>query len=173
VFNERRSASISRGPNWVAIILTIVILAGAGCGGWWAYNKFIKPGPEQVVQNFMEAGKARNFEKMKDCLSQKTINMMQMAGDEEEMRRSVESGNLGGFDGKIIGCTYDESNSNLAYVGLKPTNRKALPPGATSVEIACCKEDGSWKIDLMATMMRIVKKTYERMGRPMPPLPSH
>lgn len=170
---ERRPAPARGGPSWVGIILAIVILAAAGYGGWWAYNKYLKPGPEQVVRNFMDAGKARDFEKMKACLSKGTINMMQMASGEEEMRRSFESGGSSGFEGEITACTYDESNSSLAYVNLVPTDKKSLAPGATSVEIVCCKEDGKWKIDLMATVMRMVKKVYGNMGRQMPPLPSH
>lgn len=167
-FNER-SQPIKQGPNWGAIVLVVLLIAGAAFAGWWF---FLKPaGPEKVVQQMIDASKAGDYEKMKACFSQSTINMIQMTpGGEEAAKQSLQGKSSRQYDGKITGVTYDDKNSSLAYVALEPANKAQLPPGMTSVEVVCSKENGQWKVDLMGTTMRMMRKMFPNgvpgMGRP-------
>ncbi len=158
MFNERRQP-IKQGPNWGAIFLVILVIAGGGFAGWWF---FMKPaGPDKVVQRLIDASKAGDYEKMKACLSQSTINMLQMIpGGEEQAKRAMQSQASRQFDGKITGVTYDDKNNSLAYVALEPLDKRQLPPGLTSIDIVCTKENGQWKVDQQMTGIRMIRKMF-------------
>ena len=171
-FPERRPAPISRGPNWGAIVVVIVLLAGAGYGGWWGYNKYFK-GPDKVVGQFLDAMKAGDYDKFKSCLNQHSINLLQnqiqkMPGGEALIREELKKEANQQMGGKITGVTYDEKNADLAYVALEPTNKAQLPPSMTSFDIVCSKEDGQWKVDLEATSLRMISKAAAARGMSVP-----
>lgn len=158
-FQERPSVPYKRGLNWGAIVLVVVILCGAGFAGWWAYNKYMKPGPDKVVQQFIDASKAGDFDKMKACLCQSMVNMIDsIPGAEQQAKRQMTSGGSNQFDGRITGVTYDPSNSDLAYINLEPATANPSLPGMRNIEIVCCKENGAWKIDFNATGLRAMAK---------------
>jgi hypothetical protein len=58
--------------------------------------------------------------------------------------------------GKIIGTTY-ENNGDTAVVEIEPTSKSQLPPGMTKTEMVLIKEDGKWKMDMMATSARMMQ----------------
>lgn len=170
-FPERRSAPASRGPNWGAIALVIVLLAGAGFGGWWAYNKFFKPSPEAVVQKMIDATKAGDYDMLKSCLSQSSVSMMSMSVGEDEQAAREQMKKSAGKDPatKITGTTY-EDDGKTAVVSMEST--KPLPAGMPAsmktTEMVLLREEGQWKVDLVATSARMMKKIFGGKGMRMP-----
>lgn len=165
---ERRLAPTSRGPNWIAIILTIVILAGAGCGGWWAYNKFVKPSPEAVIQKMIDAAKEGDYDKFKSCLSQDSISLMNMqVGENEEAARAAMKRSASNEQtAKITGTTYEDGGKTavVSMVSTKPLPA-GMPESMKTTEMVLLREDGQWKLDLKSTMARMMKKVFSSMGR--------
>jgi hypothetical protein len=171
-FNQRRLSSVSRGPNWGAIALVIVLLAGVAYGGWWAYNKYLKPGPDKVVQQFLDAAKAGDYDKLEACLTQSMVNIIQaVPGGGAAAKQSLLDQIRQQMEGKVTGVTYDEKNNSLAYVALEPTSKSHLPPGVTSIDVVCSKENNQWKVDLIATTMRMTSKMPGSRGTPGMPRP--
>jgi hypothetical protein len=170
-FPEKRSAPVSRGTNWIAIVLVVVLLGGAAYGGWWYYTNKIM-GPDKIVQRFLDAAKAGDYEKMKACLTQSFINKIQaVPGGEEKVKADLPS-QISKMDGNITGVTYDEKNSSLAYVAVEVSSKQQLPPGMTSLDMVCSKENGRWKVDLEATGARLVSKMMSGRGMSGMPMPS-
>lgn len=168
VLRERRPAPAGRGPNWGAIVLVIVLLAGAAYGGWWGYNKYVKPSPEAVVQKMIDATTEGDYDKLKSCLSQSslsTLNMM-VGSDEQAAREAMKKSAGSKVAARIVGTTTYEDGGKIAVVSAESTS--PLPPNVPAsfktTETVLLREDGQWKIDLAATSARMMQKVRKMLG---------
>ena len=159
-FNERRSAPVKNGLNWGAIVFVVLLLGGAAFAGWWF---FLKPAsPEAVVQKFIDANKVGDYDALKSCLCQTNIAAIgRLPGGEEATRQKMKQGGGGGqqIDADIVNSTYENSGA-IAVVEVRPKDQKQLPPGVTTTEVVLVQEDGKWKIDMGATVMRAMKQLH-------------
>jgi len=169
--NERRSAPVKKGPNWGAIVLVVLLLGGAAFAGWWF---FLKPGsPEAMVQKFVNASTARDYDALKSCLSQEDVVAIgALPGGEQALRNSWDqaakqsASQDASYD--VVKTTYENSGST-AVVEIKPKDQSKMPPGTTK-EIVLVQENGKWKVDMKATAMRMMKKMFPK-GIPGMPRP--
>lgn len=156
------------------IITAIIILVVLGVGGYFGWQYYVKSrGPEAVVQKMMDAGKNGDYDGYKACLNSRSIEQLNMViqmipGGEEALKKRIKekSGeSIGNTEGRIVGVEYDETNNNnSALVKVQPTDSSKLPPGIKEVEIVCDKEDGEWKIDMVSTGQRMIKKIMQNGG---------
>ena len=161
------SAPVRQGSSAGMIIIILIIIAGAAFAGWWFLMRG-GGGPEATIDRFVAAVKAGNFEGMKSTLSKSSTSMFAMipGGEKaamEGMKRDSSVANI-----KVIKTTYEGENAivEVEEVGKKPSGMAGMG-GPT--ELVLIKEDGQWKIDLMATGARAMQKMQEKMkNMPMP-----
>jgi|YNPNPStandDraft_1061719.scaffolds.fasta_scaffold00003_81 hypothetical protein len=148
------AAPRSMRPNWGAIILVIILIGGGAFAGWWF---FLKPkDPAAVVQKMLNAAKAKDIEKAKECLSQSSLNMIKSIPGGEKM---FLQGPGSSQDAEILGTTYE---GDKAIVEIKPKEqRQNMPPELSTVDIVLVKEDKEWKVDFGETMGRLMSKAFK------------
>jgi len=153
--NEKRTSPIKPGVNWGAIVFVILLVGAAGFAGWWF---FLKPsGPEAVVQRMLDASKQGDWDTFKSCFSQSTISALSFApGGEEGMKQSFKSGQ-DDVD-KIMQTTY-ENDGNTAIIVVETTASR-LPAGKRDQELVVLRENGQWRVDLISSMARAMKKMF-------------
>jgi hypothetical protein len=157
-YSERRSAPASRGPNWGAIVgVLILLLGGGGFAGWWFFLR--APGPEAVVQKMIDAQKAGDRETFKSCFSASSISLLSMApGGADAVMDAMMKQTPNEKPGKIISTTYEDNGATaIVTVASNQTN-----------ELVLIKDNGQWKLDLMASGMRKMKKAGMSMPMAMP-----
>jgi hypothetical protein len=155
---RENSRPIRQGPDVGAIVLLIVLLAGAGFGAWWF---FLKPkGPEQVVSAFMEATKSGDLEKMKTCLASSSRKLFEMPGVAEGFKRGFEyakshGGNPDDKQYKYGPTTFEGDSKAVVQVSESKSDGSAA--GETQ-DMVLVKEEGKWGIDFQETMTRALAK---------------
>lgn len=149
------SAPARRGSSAGLIILILVIIAGAAFAGWWFFLK--GGGPEATVNRFSAAVKSGDFEGMKSTLSKGSTSLFaMMPGGEQAIMESMKK-DTGNTDIKVIKTTYEGEN---AIVQVEKAGK--VSSGGGPSELVLIKEDGQWKIDLMATAGRAMQKMREK-----------
>ncbi len=166
--SERRSAPVSRGPNWGAIIFVLILLLGGGGFAYWWFM-LRTPSPAAVVQQMADAAKAGDFDKWKECITRGSLALFQqIPGGEDTMRQAMKK-DAGQDAGLTIGATTYEDKGATAIVNVTATNPKAeqmMSGMGGNVDLVLIREEGKWKLDFMATGMRASKKMGNMPGAP-------
>ena len=177
---RERPAPVKQGSSVALIVVILILLAGGAAAGWWFFLR--TPSPGEVVQRFVAASEGNDPEKIKSYLSQSTLNMPGFAegfarGKELAAKHSKSTQPTKGQEVrvKILGTVYEGADKNTAIVTCEPEDKSKIPAGMNAKqEIVLVKEEGKWKIDLMATIQRAfagaMKKGF-RMPRGGPPGP--
>jgi len=160
---RERAAPVRRGSSAGLIVFILILLAGGAAAGWWFFLR--PPSPGEVVQRFFKAAKDRDVEKLKSYLSQSTLSV---PGFSESFTRSFEfasknkeSADDSAYRLKILDTAYEGAEKNTAVVTCEPEDKSKIPAGADpKQEVVLVKEEGKWKIDLMATAQRAIRKFF-------------
>lgn len=158
--SHERSQPARTGSSAGIIALVLIVLAGAAFGGWWFFMR--SSGPEQVVERFMAAAKSGDFAAFKSCLSESSVSMFNTipGGEEKIAEEFKKQGGGKDFDGKILKTSYEGNN---AIVEISPADASKMPPSIKTVDIVLVKESKEWKIDLEATVIRMMQKAFKGM----------
>jgi len=156
----RESKPVRQGPNVVAIVLIILLIGGAGFGGWWFLTR--AQSPAEVVGGFVEAVKAGDGTKAKSFLTAGNVRDLERPGPAAVFAKNLERGKDQHYE---IGDTTNEGDST-AVVKLDVTmadNRNSHE------DLVLVKEEGKWKIDLQQTFIRSYLAEMKQRGRTIPP----
>lgn len=183
VFNNA-PAPIQKKSAPTGIVIALIIILGGALAGWWF---FLRPaGPEQVVRRFAEASNSGDYQKIKPFLSKSTVSMIEsMPGAEQGLTRGLQmshkmKGDKASAGVKILNTTYEGGDNGTAIVEAEPLDKTGIPAGMDpKQEIVLVREGKEWKVDLMATMQRMMQKMFKGgmpggfgrppAGRPMRP----
>ncbi|MDH7602971.1 MAG: zinc ribbon domain-containing protein [Armatimonadota bacterium] len=160
---------VKQGSKVGLIVLALVVLAGAGFGGW--YFVLRHPSPAQVVQSFIDACEAQDAEKAKSFLSKTTLQAPGVAegftkGFATARKLAREQGSQKSSGSmKILGTSYEGSSKDTAVVASQPLDERGQPAsGGMTVNWVLVKEEGVWKIDLVQTIQRVFAEAFRQMS---------
>ena len=160
---RERAAPVRRGSSAGLIVFILILLAGGAAAGWWFFLR--PPSPGEVVQRFAAAAQGNDPEKIKSYLSQSTMNMPGFAegfarGQELAAKNPKPKDDVD-VRVKILSTVYEGAEKNTAIVTFEPEDKSKIPAGADpKQEVVLVKEEGKWKIDLMATAQRAIRKFF-------------
>jgi hypothetical protein len=143
-------AAVRRGPRWGVIALVIVLIVGAGAfAGWWFLLR--SPGPECVVQRFIDSANAGDCDRMLSHLTRKSArNLVKESGGKEGLKRAMqEGGELVGS--KVSRATY-RNGGKAALVKMELKTKEGSTVRSDTTDIVMVREGGRWKIDMDATI---------------------
>ena len=167
---RERPAPVKQGSSAGVIIVILILIAAGAAAGWWFFLR--APSPGEVVQAFFKASKGADVEKVKSYLSSSTLNMpgfadgFQRGFEFASKNRQSQGGKKDDADVRIFQTTYEGSDKNTAVVMCEPTGQSIVSSGTGgTIDIVLVKEEGKWKIDMMATAQRMFQKMMGEAGK--------
>ncbi|MCX8052380.1 MAG: hypothetical protein N3B12_01100 [Armatimonadetes bacterium] len=163
-YRERRVPA-KQGFGFGAFVFILILLAAGGGSGWWFFLR--PPNPGEVVLRFTAAQASHDVEKMKSCLSQNTLNWPGFSRGLEIGAKIAAKSEVEVPSVKILTTTYLGADKSTAVVTYEPCDKSKIPAGFDArQEMLLVKEEGQWKIDMIGTLQRAIKKAFGGAVKP-------
>ncbi|MGB9620796.1 MAG: zinc ribbon domain-containing protein, partial [Armatimonadota bacterium] len=159
---RERPAPVRHGSKAVLLVFVLVLVAAGAGAGWWFLLR--QPSPGEVVQRFLSACEDENAEKAKSFLSKSTLSIPGMAEAFSKAfsfaRKTAKAGDKQrDLTIRIVGTSYEGSAKNTAIVTWEPQDKTDIPSGIDArLDWVLVKEEGAWKIDLVESSNRTLRK---------------
>jgi len=153
----QRLANSDDGVNWRVVALVVMVLSCSTFAAWWFFLR--PPCPADTISRLIGAVEAGDYAAAKSCFTNSSLALL-----------GVPSGNTGMAGGfvrtsarlniRVVGTSYEGTQSEIAIVECEPTDGANMPPGITiRFQLVVLQEEGDWKIDVGKTLERARRQT--------------
>jgi hypothetical protein len=147
--NEPARRPRRRAGGIIAGIVVALVIAG---GGGTALYLALRPKPEDAVREFLAAAQARDLTRLKADCTGNSLALLNQFSDAEV--QGVLNQALGGSElsYEIAETTTDEAGARVTVHFPKKAG------GFDTLPFRVAKEDGKWKVDVVATIMPLMSQ---------------
>jgi hypothetical protein len=138
---------------WLALIIVVVVGMAVA-----SYIFLLKPGPDQVVKQYLAAENAQDYKLIKTLLTKESAAMLP-PDDQLPKPDPAKKQNMPAFD---IGKAKTEGGKTSVPVTVQASQDMGMP--AQTIDVIVVKEEGKWKIDLKATLQQAMEKAMSGGG---------
>jgi hypothetical protein len=128
-------------------VVLILVVAGLGAGGYFAYTTFFATGPEAVVQKFLEASQEGDSEALKELV---VADQAAMLGDTQIVADGERS------EATVVASETRGDTAVVVVHGTDPQTGQEI-----NLPVVAVKADGAWKVDLASTMGTMLATVLE------------
>ncbi|MBD3174447.1 MAG: hypothetical protein GF320_04660 [Armatimonadia bacterium] len=123
-----------RKAGWILPVVLILVVAGLGAGGYFAYTTFFATGPEAVVKEFMAVANDGDSEALRELVVAEQAPVVGAAQVDADEHISVVTSETRGDTAVVVVHIPDPESDQEA-----------------NMPMVVVREDGAWKVDLLKT----------------------